>query len=461
MARTHRKAPDPYFVDGSGYWRFREHAGQRRMLASRQRFILALAGTQSGKTVSEPWWLLREMARRGPGDYIAASPTFPLMQKKLLPEFLRLFQRRLQLGTYRASDRIFTLSEYGQAFLFGRSYNDPTQIFFGHAQDPDALESATAKAAVLDEAGQKKFRRGSWEALQRRLSIYEGRALIATTPYTLGWLKSEVYDRAKAGEPGYDLIQFESTMNPAFPRAEFDRARRILPAWKFNMMYRGFFEKPAGAIYDCFSREENTCPRFTIPGEWPHFLGLDFGQVNTAGVYLARDGDEDSGIYYLYETYHFGGRTSWEHARELRRGRTLSKVVGGSGSEDRWRDEFRRGGLPVDAPPITGPDSVEVGIDRVYSLFKSGRLKIFRDLPDIIDDVESYSRELDDNDEPTEKIEDKDTYHRLDALRYIAAYLVRHLAPGNAALSSFRGETPGVNAPSPTPRRASPFAAIR
>lgn len=419
---------DPYYVDRSQRWRFREHEGQRRMMASRKRFILMLAGTQSGKTVAGPWWLLREICIRGPGDYLVVTPTYPLLQKKLLPEFLRLFRYRLQLGEFRVADRIFDISARGQEILFGRTHESPTQIFFGHAQDPDSLESATAKAAWLDEAGQKKFKRGSWEAIQRRLSIYEGRVLITTTPYTLGWLKTELHDRAKDDAADIELIQFESTMNPAFPRQEFERVRSVLPHWKFEMMYRGRFERPAGLIFDCFVRDVHLVPRFEIPPSWPRYMGADFGAVNTAAVFLAQE--PGTNRFVLYRDYKAGSRTAREHKEAMMRGEPSQPTAsGGSWSEDNWRAEFKAAGLPIRKPPIR---DVEVGIDRAYAMFKmhprlnEGRtdapyIEIFDDLADVIDEVESYSRELDENDEPTAKIEDKETYHRLDALRYIAS----------------------------------------
>ena len=334
----------PYVLDKSGYWRFKDHEGQRRVLASKKRFILMLCGTQAGKTVTGPWWLLREIAMRGRGDYLVATPTYPLMQKKVLPEFLGLFKRRMQLGEYRVADRIFELNPRGQEILFGDiSTDEPTQVFFGHAQDPDSLESATAKAAWLDEPGQKKFRLGSWEAIQRRLSIYEGRVLLTTTPYTLGWLKKELHDKAKdSGD--IDLVQFASIMNPMFPRAEFERMEGIMPKWKFNMMYRGMFERPAGMIYDCFT-DEHEVPRFDIPASWQRFLGLDFGGANTAGVFLAKH--PDTGVFYAYREYHAGSRTAKEHARKLLSDSGAVTAFGGAGSEDNWRREFTAAGLKV------------------------------------------------------------------------------------------------------------------
>lgn len=382
---------------------FKAHKGQWKALQSQARFILLLAGTQSGKTILGPIWLKNEIKQKGSGDYLVVAPNYPLMQKKVLPEFLKIFGK---FGTYQKADRIFNLETGGIK----------ANIFFGHAQDPDSLESATAKAAWLDEAGQKKFKYGSWEAIIRRLSIHQGRALLTTTPYTLGWLKNELHDKAD-GEY-IDLIQFDSRMNPAFPDSEYLRQKERMPSWKFNMMYRGMFTRPAGMIYDCFTPEHKV-KRFSIPKDWERFLGLDFGGVNTVAVYLAKDPDSDR--YYIYDSYKAGSRTAQQHATSITKGIAYT-AYGGSWSEDQWRKEFKVGGLHIHKPPIK---DVEVGIDRVYSLFKQNRMFIFDDLKATISDIESYSRELDDEGEPTEKIEDKETFHYCDAIRYISTHIIQ------------------------------------
>lgn len=411
--------------DGEPIGVLRFHAGQIRALDSTKRFVLILSGTQSGKTSFGPYWLYEEIQRRGPGDYLVATPTFTLLELKALSEFKRLFEERLQLGRYKGSpSRVFQFSPQGEEVIFGSTQKNPTRILFGHAQDPESLESATIKAAWLDEAGQKKFKRGSWEAIQRRLSIHEGRVLITTTPYALGWLKNELHD--KAGDPNsdVDLIQFESVMNPAFPESEFNRMRDTLPRWKFNMMYRGIFERPAGMIYDCFGAE-NKVKRFNIPSSWQRYVGIDFGGVNTAAVFIAEDPDTKD--LFLYRTYHKGELTAKEHADKIKSGEPgRLTVYGGAKSEGQWRKEFRSAGLFIHEPPVS---EVEVGIDRVYGLFKSHRLFVFDDLSDLIDELESYSRVLDESGEPTEKIEDKETYHKADALRYIGSH-INHTSSG-------------------------------
>jgi hypothetical protein len=739
---------------------FYPHAGQLRALESPKRFILVLAGSQSGKSVTGPLWMWEEIGRCGAGDYLCVAPSYPLMQKKMLPEFLRLFQATMRAGDYKSAERTFVFR------------GGATRVFFGHADDPESLEAATAKAAWLDEAGQKRFRFGSWEAILRRLAIHRGRCLLTTTPYDcydaeteiytrsgwksfadvtvtdevlactptgqahferpqhiiwrryigpmismtggrvnllvtpghkmayrnstrfyaataasfvakkyrslvipktvrfadsaedtfelppisighrwgpihrpavsipmadwcafLGWFLSEgcvrgckggkiirggyrvdisqtagakrdlmrddlrrlpfrwsegpggfstsdkqlwsylrqfghsgtkfippevkrasakclaiLIDRMVRGDGSYrqhahgefqyyttsprlaedfreicmlsgvstksrclqnavhgfsrplqsvprpiyhiaerrrhgaivqnhetvqydgyvgcvtvstgfvlvrrrgeevicgncgwvkqqlfdpwvkagrehteiDVINFDSTMNPAFPREEFERARAAMPAWRFAMFFRGQFEKPAGLIYDCFDDAGNTCPRFAVPPHWRRYLGLDFGGVHTAGVFFAEDPGASPPRYYAYREYLAGGRTAKEHAVELLKGEPGVPVcVGGSKSEGQWRSEFCAGGLPVQPPAIT---DVEVGIDRCYGGFKTGQVIVFNDLPRLLDEIGTYSRPTDDQGNPLSGIEDKESFHELDGCRYILGWLIR------------------------------------
>lgn len=396
------------------------HVGQWKAWQSERRFVTVLAGTQGGKTSFGPVWLHREIQRCGPGDYMIVAPTYPLLNKKALPEFKRLFVNYFKLGRYVGPPAMeFRVSRAGQKKLFGAYGNDyETTIFFGHASDPQSLESATAKAVWIDEAGQNRFKLDSWEAIQRRLSLNEGRALITTTPYNLGWLKQQIWDPWQAGDTDIDVIRFDSIENPRFSRREFERAKRKLPGWKFRLFYRAMFTRPAGLIYDCFDDELHKVPRFAIPDDWGRYLGLDYGGVNTAGIFYAKD--PKSGKFYAYREYKAGGRTAADHVKHLLAGEPMIPIcVGGSRSEGQWRREFRAGGLPVKPPPIS---SVEVGIDRVYGLHKAGKIIVFDDLKGYLDEKMSYARKVDENGDPLEDIEDKSSFHYMDGERYIMAW---------------------------------------
>lgn len=414
------KVQSLYYIE-NGVLKFRFHKYQKQAMRTRRRFILLLGGTQSGKTSFGSVWLHREIILRGAGDYLAVAPTYPLMKKKMLPEFLRFFQETLQLGDYNKADKIFTLSEDGELAMFGEKQETKTQIFFAHAQDADGLESATAKAAWLDECGQTKFKLGSFEAILRRLSLFVGRVLMTTTPYNLGWLKQKLWDVWKAGQDRIEsirVISFPSIANPSFPQSEYDRARRTLPRWKFDMFYRAIFTRPAGMIYGCFDDGINKIKPFVIPDDWTVYGGFDFGGVNTACLKVAENPETKQ--HYVFAEYHNGGLTAGGHTKIIQNDYSIQIAYGGAWSEDNWRQEFGAAGLPINRPPIK---EVEVGIDRVYGAFKDGSLIVFDNLDKLLDEVGSYARETDDAGEPTEKIADKNTYHLLDALRYIMSYL--------------------------------------
>jgi hypothetical protein len=390
--------------------RYNFHAGQLRAWQSTARFVAPIAGTQGGKTSFEPLWLHREIQARGPGDYLAVTATFPLLKLKMLPEFLKFFgPETLNLGQWKAADH---------AFQF---HADETRIIFGSATHPESLESATAKAAVLDEAGQDQFRLGSWEAIQRRLSLAEGRALIATTPYNMGWLKQQIYDPWRAGDTSIEVVQFPSISNPAFPVAEFERMKGKLPAWKFAMFYLGQFMRPAGQIYGDYSdeyREDggHKVHAFDVPPSWPRYVGIDFGAVHTALIWLAVDPAAD--VMYLYAESMDGDKTTKQHAAAaLAKARGVNVLTwhGGAKSETQQRMDWREAGVPIQEPRVW---DVESGIDKVIGLFKTRQLFVFDSCAGVRDELGTYSREVGEDGQPTEAIKDKADFHRLDAVRY-------------------------------------------
>lgn len=415
------ESKDLYWVqDGTLYVNL--HPGQAEAHFAKERIVLILAGTQSGKTSYGPIWLYREIQEKGPGDYAVIAPTFALMEVKAIPEFKRYFEETLRLGKYyQAPIRKFVFSKEGSMKTFGS--DEPCVVYFGYADNPDSLESATYKAAWLDEAGQKAFRLESWDAIQRRLSIHRGRVLITTTPYDFGWLKRRIYDRWVEGDPDIRVVRFESTMNPVFPKEEFEKRERELPRWKFNMMYRAMWERPAGVIYDCLEDDVHIVKPFGIPESWPRVLGIDFGQTHTAAVFMAYSRERDS--LFVYRTYNAGSKSVEGHVRSLlAREDAPPMAFGGSASEDEWRERYSKCGLRVLRPSVSG---VEEGIDLVYEAFKSRRLFVMSHLDRLISDLKSYSRVLDADGEPTEKIEDKETWHRLDALRYgVSEFMARN-----------------------------------
>ena len=404
----------------SGFWdvtpkgemRLHLHEGQARAWLSKRRFVFMLAGTQSGKTVFGPHFLHREIRETGPGDYLAVTPTFPLLKLKMLPEFLALFRDTLRLGEWKAGDRVFQF------------HREPTRVIFGSATHPESLESATAKGAWLDEVGQDDFKLDSWEAILRRLSLHRGRVLGTTTLYNVGWLKQQIYDPWLRGDSDIDVIQFDSLANPAFPRDEYERAQRTLPNWKFRLFYQALFTRPAGMIYSDFVdeyREQggHKVTPFPIPWQWPCYVGVDFGPVHTALVWVAEDNTRYPSAFYVYRESLEGGKTNRQHAMQalgLARQENVVKWFGGAKSEGALREEWELAGVPVQAPFVS---EIELQLDKVIELLKQHRLFVFDTCKGLLDDIATYSRKVDASGQPTDEIRDDNKYHYGAALRYV------------------------------------------
>lgn len=411
---------------------FNFHSGQQKAWDSLKRFVVMLAGTQGGKTSFLPWWLWKEIQRCGSGDYLAVTANYDLFKLKFLPSLREVFEHTTQWGRYWASDRVIELKNpYTGKFEANRA-DDPmwARIILRSAESGSGLESSSAKAGILDEAGMPSFQLETWEAVLRRLSLSRGRLALGSTIYDLGWLKTKLYDPwedAGRDHPSIDVIQFDSIENPSFPRQEYEDRAVDMPTWRFDMMYRGLYTQLAGKIYDCFDKDLHVCVPFGIPQSWPRYRGLDFGGVNTVATFFAEE--PETGMWYGYREYHAGNRTASEHAENMAVGEwgIPFRCVGGSGSEQQWRDEFAAAGLPVEEPD---QKSVEVGITRVYGGLKRCRVKFFDTMVKTIEQVKNYSRVIGKDGEPTMEIKDKAAQHYVDSLRYILGWRFRENAGG-------------------------------
>ncbi len=194
--------------------------------------------------------------------------------------------------------------------------------------------------------------------------------------------------------------------------------------------YCGQLARPAGLIYSDFLDDYREAgghkvraSDLILPPEWPRHVGLDFGAVNTATVWLAED--PAAKLYYVYHESLEGGKTTPDHAATLRKaaeGVNLAGVWGGARSESQQRQDWAAARVRVQEPPVS---DVESGIDRVIELLKSRRLYISDRCRGILDELGTYRREIDETGQPTERIKDKERFHRLDALRYVVAGVTR------------------------------------
>ncbi len=422
------------------------HPGQVKAMLSEKKNILVTAGTQSGKTIFGPWWLFREIKRsardREENDYLAVTASFNLFKKKFLPSLIHTFVTVTGEGRYHPGDQIIELRDLEGRF-WAEKNGDPmyARIILASAKAGSSkeeagvrqLESGTYKAILADEIGLADFTLTAWEAMDRRRHVKKSRLLGMTTLYNFGWLRKKLYIPWSQGSPEIEFIQFDSTENPAFPEEEFERVRAEMPAWKFDMMYRGRFTKPAGQIFESFDETVHVLPGIpdrqgnygrVVPSTWPVVIGLDpGGGVNTAIIWIATNPDGRQS--YIFREDIWGDQTTVEMAEKvkLQAGQHLRvRAFGGAKSEKQFRKDWTAAGMTVLEPKIA---DVESGLDRINEQFRIGRLFITEACPLTIAQITEYARALDASGEPTTKIQNKEQYHFVDALRYAVPALPR------------------------------------
>lgn len=372
------------------------HRGQTKAWKSKAKIVAMIAGTGGGKTYFGPIWLYNEIQKYPKDNFLVVSPTYPMFQRIVLPN-TKKFLDDITGGEYRTGERTYYLPTGGK-------------VFFGSADNPFSLEGVHVRGAWMDEAGQMK--REAFDVVLRRVGFYNGRVLITTTPYNLGWLKQDVYDKWKSGDKNYDVIQFASIENPSYSKEEFERAKVTMPEWKFNMFYLGQFTRPEGLIYKDFNPARHIIEPFDIPKNWRRIVGVDFGYNNpTAAIWIAISPDD---IMYVYREYYKRFKLVEESGKEIKRlceGERIERLYCDP-SAPASIEQYKRLGLPAQE----ANNKVKTGIESVITRFKDNRLFIFRGVSNILDEIEDYRwKEHNDNieDEPVKEYD-----HALDALRY-------------------------------------------
>ena len=362
---------------------------QEKAFLSKKEIILFVGGTGTGKTWLGARWIIIK-ALQSSGEYLLISPSLKLMKRTLWKEVKKVLKEWEIPFEKNEQDMIITLLNGS------RLYGIP-------ADNPDRMEGVHAKGAIFDEAGQVD-KKEVFQVAYRRLRFHNGQLLITTTPYRWNWLK-ELYDRAKKGDRDIELVSAKTWQNPYYPKEEIERAKREHPSWYFRMFYGGEFTKPYGLIYPDYE----TVKPFEIPDNWYKVRGLDFGYNNpTAVIWLAQDPKTE--VWYAYREFKKSGITLDELYEVLKEENIITYA---DPELKQGLETLRRRGLNI----RPAKKDVLAGIAFVQGLFKQRKLKIFETLTQTIEELNSYSWELDANEKPTDKPK-KVNDHLMDALRY-------------------------------------------
>jgi len=267
------------------------------------RFIAMRLGTGAGKT----WWAPRFLAYlisrdvaagKGKGArYLDIGRTYRMTNDILVPELVDCFAGTNLEGYYHASKEIYELPTGGK-------------VYFRSADKPYRIEGHHTRGALLDEPSEMPAL--IWTIAQRRTGYFQAPVLLTGYPTNAGWYHQEIYVPWESGDPDYAVIMGASTENPDYPEEEFERARRTLPDWEFDMSYLGKAVKPRGLVYPDFGPHLFVDP-FDIPSDWPTYAIVD-PAVQYGALMMAWN----RGIYYVYnEYYNEVVQSAEEYAKEM------------------------------------------------------------------------------------------------------------------------------------------------
>lgn len=390
------------------------HPGQQRAQDSTAKVIAVIAGTGGGKTAYAPVWVLTERGKLAQDrnlqktSGIVVAP-YKILRRTTMPTFLNLFQNKLKLGDWESrQDGIWRFHEGGY-------------VYFCSADTPESIEGAHVHWAMLDEAGQRQFPEESFRAVERRVRMHEGRILITTTPYVLGWLKeladaSLLPEKDPRARKDVEVITFSSIENPRFPKEEFERARATLPPWMFRMFYEGIWDRPAGLVYSMV-QDEHWITWEDMPDDWKHwpgYAGMDFGYNNPQANVYATISPHD-GRMYVFDEYYEPERTNAENARKSPHREKVHMAWGDPAAPEAIAEFVNQGWRLTAAPRVDVLDGLKDVFERILSgqlLFVRGRLG------ETVKELDSYMWDADKADQVL-KMHD----HTMDALRYLCVGL--------------------------------------
>lgn len=311
-------------------------------------------------------------------------------------------------------------------------YPNGSEIWVLGMDIPDKVLSSEWDTVYVNQAEELSL--NDWETVGTRCS---GRAGNSSYPQLLGdanpaapshWILS----RARTGK----LLLFESvprdnpnlwdTMRSCWT-FQGDRRNKILAGLTGARGMRlrdGIWAVPEGAIYECFDEIKHKVVAFEPENSWPRVVGIDPYGAYVGALWGAYD--PLNGRLNIYREYvEPFGITTPEHVREIvrlgkERNETIWRWFGGGPSENQIRLDWGAFGIPLEEPENVG---VWTGIDRVMQLLNAGVLVIHDCCTGLLSEIGSYKRVTDRQGNPTETIENKDSFHLLDSLRYLVVGL--------------------------------------
>jgi hypothetical protein len=269
---------------------------------------------------------------------------------------------------------------------------------------------------IPDEIASYRNWLSNWqEVLRPTLTDTKGEALFLSTPKGF----NHFYDlfNLEQTDSDYKSFHFTSFDNPHLPMEEIEKARKELTEDRFAQEYLADFRKTEGLVYKEFNRAIHLVAPNDIYNRLrettEYIAGIDFGFTNpTAVIHIKRD--YDNTLWVVDEWY----------KREMTDA-MVAEYVAGCKFNAVYPDpeapaaikELKSRGVNI-REVIKNKDSIKNGINKIREMFKTGKLLISTQCPNLIYELETYSYPEKKDQRNENELPIKDNDHALDALRY-------------------------------------------
>jgi Terminase large subunit, T4likevirus-type, N-terminal len=211
------------------------HPAQMEIHKARsKRFRTVCTGRRFGKTLCMAAELLDRGCGEAGGDYCWVAPTYGIADRgidafnKIAPGFVRIVGRMPSCALFEG-------------------VKGPCRVFFLSSDNPDSIRGFGFNGMVVDEAAYVPV--DVWNyALRPTLAQTLGWAVFISTPSGRNWFY-DMFTRGVTGEESFASFTFASSASPYFPQAEWEEAKRTLPADVFRQEYEAQFLEDSAGVF--------------------------------------------------------------------------------------------------------------------------------------------------------------------------------------------------------------------
>ena len=395
----------------------RPHSEQRRFISSTAKRKVIRAGRRGGKTVGVA--ILAVQAFLDGRRVLYGAPTVEQLET-FWREVKRALQPALDAQVYYKNETEHVIE------VVGTENRLKAKTIF----NADTARGDYADLLILDEW--QLCDETAWTDVGAPMLIdNNGDAVFVYTPPSLrssGMSRArdplhaaKLYKQAEADTTGrWAVFHFTSHDNPHLVEAALGDMLLDMSAesYRREILAEDDDVSPNQLIYRAFDERTQVIPRFGIPGNWPRYVGHDFGGANPAALFFAND--TATGYFYAYQEYFPGrGLSTYQHVqafKEMTQGVTVLKRAGGSHQEDEIRQGYTAQGWPIQEPKI---QNVNARIDRVRAMMEKNQVFVFSDLDRFLMEARTYLWRMDADGKITDEIHNKAAFHLMDAMAYI------------------------------------------